>query len=87
MWANGAEHRSVFHDAQQGIKHLEVTSTLPDEFQPIQNRLFAPQDGCEDTDYVFDIPVELFVALGGIRCDHDIPGAGPERWEILDRRR
>jgi hypothetical protein len=85
-WENGVERWSVFHDASQGIKHLEAKGTVPPAMQPIRDRLFAQQEGCEDTDFVFDIPVELFVARGGIRYDHDIPGAGPKPWEILDRR-
>src|SRR5215468_87736 len=40
-WADGVERWSVWHDAQQGIKHLEVTGTLPAELQPILDRLFA----------------------------------------------
>jgi hypothetical protein len=28
----------------------------------------------------------LFAAHGGIRYDHDIPGAGPKPWEILESR-
>ena len=85
-WEDGVERWSVFHDAQQGLKHLETTGVLPDEMRPIRDRLVAQQEGSVDADLVFDIPVELFVAMGGIRYDHDIPGAGPEPWEILDRR-
>jgi hypothetical protein len=84
-WSNGAELWSVFHDAQQTIEHLESSGTLPDEFRPIRDRLLSQQVGCEDTDYVFDIPIELFAALGGIRYDQDIPGAGPVPWEVLER--
>lgn len=84
-WANGVERWSVFHDAQQDIKHLETSGTLPPEFQAIRDRLFAEQEGDDGrTDFVFDIPVELFAALGGIRYDQDIPGAGPDPWEILN---
>ena len=86
-WANGVERWSVFHDSQRGIKHLEVTGTPPDEFRTIRDRLFAQQEGSEDADYTFDIPVELFEALGGIRYHRDIPGAGPEPWEILNRQK
>jgi hypothetical protein len=83
-WVNGVERWSVFHDAQQGIKHLEANGTLPVEMQAIRERLFAEQAGDDGADFVFDIPIELFAALGGMRYDHDIPGAGPEPWEILD---
>jgi hypothetical protein len=89
-WADGVERWSVFHDGDRDIKHLEASGSLPAEIQPIRDRLFFQQD--EDasngtdyvTDYVFDIPIELFAALGGIRYDCDIPGAGPEPWEILE---
>jgi hypothetical protein len=75
-----------FHDAQQGIKHLETQGNPPPEMQAIRDRLFVEQDKDDGVDFIFDIPVELFVALGGIRYDHDIPGAGPEPWEILASR-
>lgn len=83
-WSNGVEQWSVFHDAQQGIKHLETRGRLPLEMQAIRDRLFVQQDEDNGADFIFDIPVELFVTLGGIRYDNDIPGAGPEPWEILE---
>src|SRR5262249_20456013 len=83
-WANGIERWSVFHDAQQDIKHLETSGILPLEFQAIRDRLFAEQEGDDGADFIFDIPIELFAALGGIRYDRDIPGAGPDPWEILE---
>ena len=82
-WLNGVECWSVFHDAQQNTEHLETSGTLPPEFQPIRDRLFAEQQGDDGADFIFDISIELFAALGGIRYDHDIPGAGREPWEIL----
>jgi hypothetical protein len=85
-WSNGVERWSVFHDSQQGVKHLEMSGTLPPEMQPIRDRLFAQQAKDDGADFIFDVPVELFAALGGIRYDHDIPGAGPEPWEILESR-
>ena len=84
-WDKGTEQWSVYHDAQRGIEHLEVTGNLPCEFQSIRDRLLAEQTGSDDTDFVFDIPIELFAARGGIRYDQDIPGAGEEPWEILSR--
>lgn len=83
-WANGVELWSVFHDAQQDIKHLETSGILPPELQPIRDRLLAQQEGDDGADFIFDIPIELFAALGGIRYDHDIPGADPDPWEILE---
>jgi hypothetical protein len=85
-WSNGVECWSVFHDAQQNSDHLETSGTLPPEFQPIRDRLFAEEQGDDGVDYIFDIPIELFAALGGIRYDHDIPGADSAPWEILESR-
>ena len=84
-WANGVEQWSVWHDAQQGLTHLETSGSVPDQFIAIRDRLLAEQDSVSDTDYIFDIPVELFVSLGGIRYDEDIPEADPEPWQILAR--
>ncbi len=84
-WVNGVEQWSVLHDAQQGIEHLETTGNLPPQFAAIQQRLSAEQRNAHDVDYVFDIPVELFAALGGIRYNEDIEGAGPEPWQVLTR--
>ena len=86
-WVDGEEQWSVWHDAQQSPSHLETNGSVPDQLTPIQIRLIAEQDGVTDTDYIFDIPIELFVALGGIRYDADIPGAGPEPWQVLARRK
>lgn len=83
-WVDGVERWSLFHDAQQGLKHLESSGTLPPEFEPIRDRLFERQQSDDSVDFLFDVPVELFVALGGIRHDHDIPDADPKPWEILD---
>lgn len=84
-WTNGIAKWTVFHDAQQDLNHLEVSGTLPAEFKPIHDRMIAQQTGVDDPDYIFDVPVELFVACGGIRYDQDIEGAGPNPWEILER--
>jgi len=38
-WVNGAEQWSVFHDAQQGINHLETAGQLPTELLPIKEKI------------------------------------------------
>ena len=86
-WVNGVEQWSVFHDAQQDIKHLEISGNPPEQLNSIKEDLFAAQDEGEDVDHVFDIPVELFAALGGLRYDRDIDGAGPAPWQVLTRTR
>ena len=52
----------------------------------IRDRLFAQQEEDDEADHIFDVPIELFVALGGIRYDEDIPDAGPEPWEVLTKK-
>lgn len=86
-WVDGAEEWSVFHDAQQGTGHLETDGRVPPQLAPIQERLFTAQREQGDADYVFDIPVELFTGLGGIRYDEEIEGAGPVPWQVLTRTR
>ena len=85
LWVNGIEQWSVFHDAEQGLRHLEASGDLPAQLIPIRDQSFAEQGEIGDTDYAFDIPIDLFAALGGIRYDHDIDGAGPEPWQVLTR--
>jgi len=87
-WVDGAEQWSVFHDAQISIDDLKINGELPSQFDAIRERLVAEQDGCIDTDYIFDVPVDLFVAVGGMRYDQDpdsINGTS-EPWEMLIRR-
>lgn len=86
-WKDGIERWSVFHDAQQGVEHLESEGELPEELKPIREKLVAEQAASQSTDYIFDIPIELFAALGGIRYDQDIEGAGPQPWQVLTRAR
>ena len=92
-WVNGVEQWSVWHCAQQGLKHLETTGDIPAQFNPIRERLFAEQDKDKETDYIsdiptdyiFDIPIELFAELGGMRYNRDLEGAGPKPWQVLTR--
>jgi hypothetical protein len=87
-WIDGVEHWTVFHDAQQGIRHLETSGTLPVEFSAIRDRFVAEQDEAGDgcgIDYIYDIAVKLFAALGGLRYNEDIPGATARPWQVLRR--
>ena len=58
-----------------------------EEFSEIRQRLLGEQNGCTDTDYVFDGPIELFVSQGGMRYDEDPESTieSGEPWEILER--
>jgi hypothetical protein len=84
-WADGVEQWSVIHDTQQNAKHLKTRGTLPQQFESIRERFFEEQKTEADVDYIFEIPIELFVAVGGVRYDQDIPGAGPEPFEVLEK--
>jgi hypothetical protein len=84
-WVDGVEKWTVYHDAQQGIEHLEVKGDPPPQLASIRDRLLTQQKDSENVDYIFDIPVELFVSLGGIRYNEDIEGAAPEPWQVLAR--
>lgn len=80
---NGIERWSVFHDAQLDKSHLKTSGALPPEFATIRDRLLEKQVGDDLADYVFDVPVELFAALGGIRYDDDLPGGRSRSWDVL----
>jgi hypothetical protein len=82
-WENGRSIWSVHHDAQQGIEHLATSGTLPSQFVPIRDKLLGQQQGSSDTDYVFDIPVELANEIGGFRYDYDIKGAEGKPFQVL----
>ena len=86
-WHDGIEEWSVFHDAQVTIDDLQVNGSPPEEFSEIRQRLLGEQNGCTDTDYVFDGPIELFVSQGGMRYDEDPQSTieSGEPWEILER--
>jgi hypothetical protein len=84
-WSDGVEQWFVIHNSQERADHhLKTRGNLPQQFQSIRERLFVEQETKADADYIFDSPVELFAAAGGVRYDSDIPGAGPEPWEVLE---
>ena len=87
-WVDGVECWSVFHDAQQGIRHLETSGSLPDCFASIRDKCFTEQDDAGDNcgvDYIYDVPVKLFAQLGGLRYNEEIPGATARPWTVLNR--
>jgi len=85
-WENGTETWSVWHDGgYQGVEHLELYGDVPSRIEPIRERRFQEQQEKGDADYVFEIPVELFVELGGFRYDRDLDVDDPEPWEVLER--
>ncbi|MFO0958451.1 MAG: hypothetical protein U0800_13640 [Isosphaeraceae bacterium] len=86
-WVDGRERWRVLHLAGKGTDHVEASGDLPAEYPSIRDaRLLSKSEGEDEVDYAFDVPVDLFAACGGIRYDQDIPGAGPDPWEVLERR-
>ena len=86
-WRDGNEDWSVLHDSQVGIDDLQIIGLPPSELNSIRQRLVDEQNKCDDADYIFDIPIELFVALGGMRYDEDPDSTvgTNEPWAVLQR--
>lgn len=82
-WKDGAAIWSILHDSQEGMRHLRVSGEPPDSFEALRTRLFAEQAAAggddSDTDYVWDVPVEVALTLTGFRHDQWIDGAKYER--------
>ena len=79
LWRDGSKIWSVEHDAQQGILHLDVFGQLPPEMALIIEEAKSSQDaedaGGADTDFTFDIPVDISQRITGLRYDRsDIDG-------------
>lgn len=84
-WTDGARRWSVWHDSQQAPEHLESQGDVPATFGPIRDRLLAQASEHPGPDWLFDVPVELFVALGGVRYDAEFPGDSDAPWQVLER--
>jgi hypothetical protein len=84
-WVNGTEKWRVYHSANQRVTHLEAGGMLPEEFADIKKRLFEAQNRDDEADYIFDIPIDLFVALGGMRYNQYVEGTSPKPWQVLRR--
>lgn len=81
-WQDGRELWSVLHEENS----IEVEGSPPSVFETIFVKLQHQQDTEADRDYVsyiFDIPTELFVALGGERYDK-ISDIGSRSWQVLE---
>ncbi|QDU94541.1 hypothetical protein [Lignipirellula cremea] len=75
-WSRGTEDWLLFHDGQVSLTHLTTAGDLPDEYAAIRDALVQQQTADADgVDYLFDVPVELFAALTGVRYDRDLPAA------------
>lgn len=79
-WHAGVEEWVLGHDGSQD-GGLDIAGTLPPEAGPIIAASQAAQAAEPDqVDHLFDAPVNLFEALGGIRHDSDHGLAFREAW-------
>lgn len=79
-WIDGKKTWLVAHDTSVSLDHLEVRGELPAEFQQIRETLTKRQADAEGTDYMFDIPVELFESIFGIRYGQETG----KQWQTLE---
>ncbi|MCA3721378.1 hypothetical protein [Phenylobacterium sp.] len=56
---------SVQHDPEQGLEHLDVWGEPPAALEDIRDRLLAELRTLEDTDTVFNAPVDLAATICG----------------------
>ena len=85
-WNDGSKVWEIEHDSDLGIGHLETSGDLPPSFPSIRDHLRSQQEehggDAADTDYIFDIPVEVAAALTGYRYDADAWGRN-DAFEVL----
>jgi hypothetical protein len=85
-WRNGIERWVVEYDCMPSTK-LYVSGNPPPMFVEIRDRLLAEQANGElGVDYVFDIPVKLFEACGGLWYSEDSDLEESLRWTPLEAR-
>jgi len=86
-WKNGKMVWSVTHDSRADQEHLSVQGEPPSIYGEIRDQLKAKQLDAggrdADTDYLFDIPVELAERLTGFRHDKRMPELGNQPFEVL----
>ena len=84
-WENGVEKWVVFHDGQQSLTHLVTDGELPDEYTSIRDaKLREQEDDGDDVDQIFDVAIDLFASLTGVRYDMDLPDSTGEDYETLE---
>jgi hypothetical protein len=66
-YERGQQKWAILHDAQQDLRHIEVTGTPPTAFAQVRERLLKEQDqhdGQEPgVDFVFDVPLETATSV------------------------
>ena len=84
LYRDGASVWAVFHDARQGIEHLETAGALPDGFEAIRKDAFAAQAaGTDNVDHIIDIPFAMARALCGFQYDRYAYDWGEPRFTVV----
>ncbi|HEY1708827.1 MAG TPA: hypothetical protein VGG10_11230 [Rhizomicrobium sp.] len=90
LYEEGKMVWGAFHDAQQGVYHIEADGALPPAFDVIKTRMIADQTekggASADVDCVFDIPLKLATSYYGFEHDRSHYDWGEPRFtELRDR--
>jgi hypothetical protein len=88
-WRDGQRLLAVDHDAQQGIRHLEVTGTPAPEMKEIIDEATSSQDkedeGDADVDFIFDIPIDIAYRVTGYRHDRAELDGTVQKYDVIER--
>lgn len=80
----GHEEWSVIHDSDKGTLSLECHGDVPAAYTSIRDeQLSKQQQDSDQVDHIFDVPVNLFARLGGIRYDEDMETDDSQPWHTL----
>jgi hypothetical protein len=73
QWRDGALIWRVVHDAQEGIRHLELEGALPADSDAVRKRLVDEQEAAggeaAGVDYMFDAPPDIARLVTGFSYD------------------
>jgi hypothetical protein len=79
-WQHGQRVWCAMHDAQEGIRHLDVEGQMPRGFDQIRDHLLSQQDAEDgavaEVDYVYDIPLDTARLVSGFSWSETEPEDG-----------
>jgi hypothetical protein len=75
-WSAKRQVWSVAHRAEKGMRHLQMSGSLPDSaidvVQATEAKLVAAGGSESEVDYYFDVPILLAKSVAGFRHDEDV---------------
>ncbi|MEZ5937664.1 MAG: hypothetical protein R3C52_05540 [Hyphomonadaceae bacterium] len=72
-FGGGEKLWSVAHSGADDLMDLETIGDLPGAFAEVRDHWLAEQQGVVETDYIFEIPLQLASALVGFKHDEELP--------------